>query len=65
MSQNAHCADASLKNRQIHKNPLEKYPIAQIPRHKKTPIRQWAYSGCFLLAGEDEISSVSMSDYLI
>ena len=53
-----------LKPNNAKKSP-EKYPIAKISRHKKTTIRELAYSACFVIAGEDAVSSASMCDFLI
>lgn len=65
MSQNAQIPMPASKTDKTTKKLFKNYPIAEISRHKKTSIRELAYSACFVLAGEDEISSASMSDLLI
>ena len=44
MSQNAQIPTPASKNLKTAKNPPKKYPIVKINRHKKTIIRELAYS---------------------
>jgi hypothetical protein len=64
-SQNAQIPTPASNNPKTTKNPLQKYPIAEISRHKKIMLQELAYSACFVIAGEDDFSSASMSDFLI